>query len=174
MYAARTLKESFLSSSDFFPVMLLTGARQVGKTTFLRHMSKGTRSYVTLDDPLNRQNAEKGPRGFLQTFAPPVLIDEIQYAPGLLPYIKMMVDENRQPGMFWLTGSQQFHMMKGVSESLAGRVCIVELMGLSNRELMGITSKPFLPETFTVPDRKHEVTLPAFYKKVWWRLNLET
>lgn len=167
MYTARTLKESFQSSSEFFPVMLLTGARQVGKTTFLRHLSKEKRTYVTLDDPLNRQNAEEDPRGFLQTFAPPVLIDEIQYAPGLLPYIKMMVDENRQPGMFWLTGSQQFHMMKGVSESLAGRVGIVELMGLSNRELMGITSKPFLPETFTVPKKKHEVTLPAFYKKVW-------
>lgn len=136
MYRARTLETFIQTASSQFPVVLVTGARQVGKTTFLQHMSGKKRSYVTLDDPLLRKFANDDPALFLQRFPPPVLIDEIQYAPVLLPYIKIEVDRNRTPNMFWLTGSQQFHLMKGVSESLAGRVGVVHLLGLSRREMI--------------------------------------
>ena len=117
---------------------MLSGARQVGKTTFLRHLSEPDRTYVTLDDPLVQSLAKEDPALFMQRFPPPVLIDEIQYAPELLPHIKIAVDRDRAPDQFWLTGSQQFHLMKGVSESLAGRVGIMQLFGLSraNRECL--------------------------------------
>ena len=83
----------------------------------------------------------------MQRFPPPVLIDEIQYATELLPYIKMAADRAGEPGLFWLTGSQQFHLMKGVSESLAGRVAVLHLLGLSRRELLGqgLDASPFVP-----------------------------
>ena len=98
--------------------MLVTGPRQVGKTTLLRRLAEGgdePRRYVTLDDPLVLELAKEDPALFMQRFPSPVLIDEIQYAPELLPHIKMAEDAQRRPGMFWLTGSQQFHLMKGIS-----------------------------------------------------------
>src|SRR5580704_3034415 len=125
MYINRTLEYYLKQVDSQFPVLLVTGPRQVGKTTLLRHLSKTVRTYVTLDDPNLAALANEDPALFLQRFTPPVLIDEIQYAPVLLPYIKMSVDQNTQAGAFWLTGSQQFQLMKGVSESLAGRVGIV-------------------------------------------------
>ncbi len=134
MYRQRTLEAFFKKANGQFPVLLVTGARQVGKTTFLQHMRTKERTYVSLDDPGLRNLATSDPALFMQRFPSPLLIDEIQYAPQLLPYIKMAVDRNRKPGMFWLTGSQQFHIMKGVSESLAGRVGLVSLMGLSKQE----------------------------------------
>ena len=147
MYIQRTLEKFVKISNKQFPVLLVTGARQVGKTTFLQHLSIKGRTYVTLDDPNILSLATDDPALFMQRFPAPVLIDEIQYAPQLLPYIKMAVDKERKPGMFWLTGSQQFQMMKGVSESLAGRVGIVHLLGLSRQEALGQGShaEPFLP-----------------------------
>jgi hypothetical protein len=146
-YLQRTLEGFLRTASKQFPVVLVAGARQVGKTTFLRHLSVKGREYITLDDPLVLALAKDDPALFIKRYKPPVLIDEIQYAPGLLPYIKMAVDEAKKPGMYWLTGSQQFHLMKGVSESLAGRIGIVTLQGLSRRELLGQGSKstPFVP-----------------------------
>ena len=120
----------------------MIGPRQVGKTTLLRHLAGESRTYVTLDDPLVRALARQDPALFLQRFQPPLLLDEVQYAPELLTYIKMQVDRDRRPGSFWLTGSQQFHLMKGVSESLAGRVGILTLLGFSQREIVGA---PFAP-----------------------------
>ena len=148
MYLPRTLQGYLASASRQFPVLLLTGARQVGKTSLLRHASEAGRGYVTLDDPLVLSLAKGDPALFLQRFPPPVLVDEIQYAPELLPYVKMAADTLGRPGLFWLTGSQQFHLMKGVSESLAGRVAVLRLLGLSRRELLGrgSTSRPFVPE----------------------------
>lgn len=172
MYVARTLEGFFRKASSQYPVMLVVGARQVGKTTFLRHMSVAKRSYVTLDDPLILNLAKQDPSLFFQRFPPPVLIDEIQYAPELLPYIKMEADRRRKTGLFWLTGSQQFHLMKGVSESLAGRVGIVQLLGLSRRELFGQgrSSHPFLPTPDEIGKRdeaKRGTTLGELYRIIW-------
>ena len=147
MYITRTLDSFIGKAAKQYPVLLLTGARQVGKTTFLKHLISKDMTYITLDDPLILRLAKEDPALFFQRFIPPMLIDEIQYAPELLPYIKMKVDANRRPGLFWLTGSQPFHLMKGVSESLAGRVAVVQMMGFSRREQMGQSaeSRPFLP-----------------------------
>ena len=172
MYVPRTMETFFQKAASQFPVMLVTGARQVGKTTFLRHMSDTGRTYVTLDDPSVLALARGDPALFLQRFPAPLLIDEIQYAPELLPYIKMRSDEARQPGLFWLTGSQQFHLMKGISESLAGRVGIVQLFGLSRRETAGrgAESKPFLPTPEEISGRLGPdgiVPLKRLYEIIW-------
>jgi predicted AAA+ superfamily ATPase len=132
-----------------FPVLLVTGPRQVGKTTLLQKLAEAQqesgikRKYVTLDDPDVRYLAKHDPALFLQRYAPPVLIDEIQYATELLPYIKMSVDRSNQKGDFWITGSQVFQLMKNVSESLAGRVGIINLLGLSDAEIYQEPSEPF-------------------------------
>ena len=172
MYTARTLEGFFRKAASQFPVMLLTGARQVGKTTFLRHLSQDERAYVSLDDPLILKLARDDPALFMQRFPPPVLIDEIHYAPGLLPCIKMEVDRDRKPGLFWLTGSQQFHLMKGVSESLAGRVGIMQLLGLSRRECAGRSqeSVPFIPTPEDIKQRIQSggsLSLKELYKIIW-------
>lgn len=169
MYVARTL-EAFVASCRF-PVLMVCGARQVGKTTLLKHASQSDRTYVTLDDPLVQSLAREDPALFMQRFAPPVLIDEIQYAPQLLPYIKMAVDRQRTPGQFWLTGSQHFHLMQGASESLAGRVGIVQLLGLSMRERMDRgPAAPFLPTPDAVGDRVRtggSLGLKELYRLIW-------
>ncbi len=172
MYISRTLDAFIEKATGQFPVLLLTGARQVGKTTLLRHLSKDTRTYVTLDDPLVLSLAQTDPALFFQRFLPPLLIDEIQYAPNLLPYIKMEVDKNRKSGMFWLTGSQQFHLMKGISESLAGRVGVINLLGFSRTELAGQSgdSRPFLPTPDDIDSRTKKgvnLSLKALYRLIW-------
>ncbi len=147
MYITRAMEKTVLQIQSSFPVLLVTGPRQVGKTTMLKKLSDKKRQYVTLDDPLLREIAVTDPGLFLQRFEPPVIIDEIQYAPELLPHIKMYVDRTRNNGQFWLTGSQMFHLMENASESLAGRVGIVNLLSLSNSEISGqkscvFTTKP--------------------------------
>ncbi|MHB1000033.1 MAG: ATP-binding protein [Armatimonadota bacterium] len=166
MYLHRTLESFARSAAEQFPVLLVTGARQVGKTTMLKHMSEPERTYVSLDDTLLLELAKRDPILFLQRFRPPLLIDEIQYAPELLPYIKMEVDNTNQPNYFWMTGSQQFHLMKGVSESLAGRVAIVQLLGLSRQERTGhgTESKPFIPTEIA---RDESITLRKLYSMIW-------
>ncbi|MCX5816044.1 MAG: ATP-binding protein [Proteobacteria bacterium] len=172
MYITRTIEDYFRKAASQFPVMLVTGARQVGKTTLLRHLSDENRLYVTLDDPLILRLAKEDPPLFMQRFPAPVLIDEIQYAPELLPYIKMEVDRDRKPDMFWLTGSQQFHVMKNVSESLAGRVGIVQLLGLSRQECVsqGQKSTPFLPVPEEFDKRALSggyISLKELYRIIW-------
>lgn len=172
MYINRTLENYFRKASAQFPVMLVTGARQVGKTTFLKHIATQGRTYITLDDPLILALAKEDPALFMQRFPPPVLIDEIQYAPELISYIKMEVDRIQQPGLFWLTGSQQFHLMKGVSESLAGRVGIVQLLGFSRQECLeiGDESKPFLPQTEIINEYAKSgrpLLLNDLYRMIW-------
>ena len=110
MYIQRTIEASIEKLSNQFKVLLVTGVRQVGKTTLLKHLGKN-RDYVTLDDYKERVMAVKEPELFLQRHEPPVIIDEIQYAPNLLSYIKITVDNSEKRGMYWLTGSQQFHMV---------------------------------------------------------------
>jgi predicted AAA+ superfamily ATPase len=172
MYITRTLEGYFSKAASQFPVMLVTGARQVGKTTLLQHLCNKKRTYVTLDDPLVLSLAIEDPALFMQRFPPPVLIDEIQYAPQLLPYIKMEVDSRRQPDLFWLTGSQQFHLMKGVSESLAGRIGIVQLLGFSHREATSQNklSTPFMLDADELGHRiqsAETISLKQLYRMIW-------
>lgn len=137
-YIERALERKFLRMNDFFKVLLLTGARQVGKTTMLQHLAKGTgRRYVSMDRADYRDLAERDPVLFFQTFPPPLLIDEIQKAPKLLEQIKIMADESEEKGQFWLTGSQHFSMMRRVQETLAGRVGILHLYPFSQAEIEG-------------------------------------
>ncbi|MBN1766462.1 MAG: ATP-binding protein [Sedimentisphaerales bacterium] len=172
MYYNRVIRDSWTEASGQFPVLLLTGPRQVGKTTFLQHVCEKGRRYVTLDDPAVRGLANEEPALFLERFSPPVLIDEVQYAPGLFSYIKMVVDVEKKPGLFWLTGSQQFLMMKGITETLAGRVAIMNLLGFSLREgaKKGLSVSPFLPIRERLKEREGSVIdsgLQSLYKKIW-------
>jgi predicted AAA+ superfamily ATPase len=170
MYFPRTLEQPIIEAAKSFPVLLLTGARQVGKTTLLRQLDKQERAYVSLDDPLTLNLARQDPALFMQRFPAPVLIDEIQYAPELLPYIKMAVDKHHRAGQFWLTGSQQFQVMKNVAESLAGRVGILRLFGLSRQESLGQgkSQKPFLPRAELFQSYKGgSLTLQELYALIW-------
>lgn len=150
-YINRALEPLVRRYSEHFKVVLVTGPRQVGKTTMLQHLIEQDaeqglqRSYVTLDNVAIREMAVNDPALFLQRWRPPVLIDEIQKAPQLLPAIKELVDATAEPGTVWLTGSQPLHLMSAVSESLAGRVGIVEMLGLSNAELSAVPSEPYDP-----------------------------
>lgn len=145
MYITRHMEKPVMELNKQYPVLLLTGPRQVGKTTMLEHLieveGKG-RKKVSLDDLTLRELAKTDPKMFFQLYQPPLLIDEVQYAPELFPYIKIMVDERHQPGDFWLTGSQLFKMMEGVQESLAGRVALLHLSPLSQSEIMKRPPEP--------------------------------
>lgn len=151
MYITRALEQVVRRYSEHFKVVVLTGPRQVGKTTMLKHLAEQDekrglhRSYVTLDSTPLRLAAKEDPELFLQRYRPPALIDEIQKAPELLPFIKIAADSSDETGRFWLTGSQPLHLMKEVSESLAGRAGIIEMLGLSNAEIAGAASRPFDP-----------------------------
>jgi len=135
-YLKRDLEETFLRVSGQFKVVLVTGPRQVGKTTMLKKLMAGTdRKYVSLDDMVMRDLAKNDPETFIKTFPPPVFIDEVQYAPELFSYIKIQVDNRQQAGDYWLSGSQIFRLMRGVSESLAGRVALLDLFPLSQNEI---------------------------------------
>lgn len=144
-YIVRSLEKIVNQVTKEYPVVLVTGPRQVGKTTMLRKLMEGTdRNYVSLDDLNKRSIAKTDPELFLQLHRPPVLIDEIQYAPELFPYIKMSADKNHEPGAFWLTGSQVFRLMRGVQESLAGRAAVLSLTSLSQAEIDGAETEPLV------------------------------
>lgn len=147
MYYKRTLSESVNQANAFFKVILLTGPRQVGKTTLLERIKEPDRAYVSLDDMEARMMAQEDPAHFFERFTPPVLIDEVQKAPNLFPFIKRIADKSPKKGQFWLTVSQQFHLMKNVSESLAGRVAILDLQGFSQSEKAKDETRPaFRPD----------------------------
>lgn len=154
-YIKRNLEKVVSQVTKEYPVVLLTGPRQVGKTTMLQKLMEGTdRGYVTLDDLNERALAKSDPELFLQLHKPPVLIDEVQYAPELFVYIKMNADKNHEPGAFWLTGSQVFKLMRGVQESLAGRVAVLSLTSLSQAEIAGADMEPFVVEMENLAARK--------------------
>lgn len=157
MYYERIIEPVIRKISQTFPVLIVTGPRQVGKTTLLSRMAEKERRIVSLDNPTIRAFAKKDPELFLQRYHPPVLIDEVQYAPELFDYIKIYVDREKNMGDFWLTGSQTFHMMKRVTESLAGRAGIVKMSGLSNAEICGNHFAPFQVDVPALLERMGEV-----------------
>lgn len=166
MYIKRHLEESINKLSKMFGAVLVTGPRQVGKTTLLKTVTKGV-AYITLDDPIILQSAIDEAGTFFKTTPPPVFLDEIQYAPNLFPYIKMIIDSEKKKGQFYLSGSQQFKMMKNVSESLAGRLGIVNLLGLSLREMKDVNFyAPFIPTDEYFSGRK-EALAETEYKDIW-------
>ena len=155
MYIKRVMEKTIKKMVNEFPVIVISGARQVGKSTMLQMIKEDNMNYVTLDDLDARNLALSDPKYFLEQYSHPLLIDEIQYAPNLLPYIKMIVDDEKfkalknnteVKSLFWLTGSQQFKVMKDVSESLAGRVGALNLYSLSNSEIKGYEGLLFTPK----------------------------
>ena len=156
-----------------WPAILLTGPRQSGKTTMLKSLAekeKIGREYVSLDDLTMREMAKNDPKLFLQLHKPPVLIDEVQYAPELFTYIKIHIDEHHNPGDFLLTGSQIFRLMHGVQESLAGRVAVLHMSPLSQRELISAQPRPFSTcFEALVEDSKNisPLTTPEIFERIW-------
>ena len=171
IYIERTLEQTVTEASAAFKVVLLTGPRQVGKTTLLQKLKERERSYVSLDEPDTRFAAKRDPAGFISRLRLPVLIDEVQYVPELFPYIKIMVDRAGETGLFWLTGSQQFSMMKNVSESLAGRVAILDLQGISLAEEQGRPrTPPFIPTVEVLREREkiaRPLSVERVFEKIW-------
>jgi predicted AAA+ superfamily ATPase len=165
-YINRAIEDTLRKTSKMFSTLLITGARQVGKTTLLKHFSPST-SYVTLDDPILLQSALEESGNFLKTTPPPVIIDEIQYAPFLFKYIKMNVDDSGKKGQFYLTGSQQFKMMRNVSESLSGRIGIINLLGLSLREIHDDPFNEAFVPTEAFFERRKQTARQMDYKEIW-------
>ena len=162
----KILKTQVKKQEKMFKAILVTGARQVGKTTMLKNLKSNT-NYITLDDMILNQAAIEDPNLFLKSNKPPIIIDEIQYAPDLLRYIKIEIDNSEEKAMFYLTGSQQFHLMKNVSESLAGRIGILNLLGLSLREIKNIDfNKVFVPtEDYIAEKGKYDMKIS--YDEIW-------
>ena len=170
MYYERTIEPVIKKITETFPVLIVTGPRQVGKTTLLTRMAQKDRKIVSLDNPTIRAFAKSDPELFIQRYAPPVLIDEVQYAPELFDYIKIYVDREKRCGDFWLTGSQTFRMMKHVTESLAGRAGIVQMLGLSSSEVRGLHFSPFrvdVPELTRRMAQTAPMTLPEIFERIF-------
>jgi len=166
MYIERHAEKTVQQLSEMFGAVLVAGPRQVGKTTMLDKMT-GDINKVTLDDPIIRAGAEEESGTFFKDNPPPVFVDEIQKAPALFEQIKMLLDRDRKKGQFYMCGSQQFKMMKGVSESLAGRIGLVTLLGLSLRESCKVSCDiPFVPTTEYFAVRKQDLTNVS-YNDVW-------
>lgn len=158
MYIKRHLEGQVLSASLYYPVVMVCGQRQVGKSTMLNQIKEPERRYVTLDDANARRLALNDPALFFETYGYPLLIDEFQRAPSILLEMKRIVDEmvlegKDNNGMFWLTGSQKFKMMKDISESLAGRVAVFDMTGLSTAEKEGRESGIFHPDIDSLKQR---------------------
>lgn len=169
-YISRNLEAVVMQVTREFPAVLVTGPRQVGKTTMLQKLMEGTnRKYVSLDDLNERSLAKSDPELFLQVHNPPVLIDEIQYAPELFPYIKIYADSHHEPGAFWITGSQVFQMMRGVQESLAGRIAVLSMTSLAQAELAGASMTPFKIDLEALTERE-KFRIPADVQGIFERI----
>lgn len=167
MYIKRHLESEVLKASKNYPVVMVCGQRQVGKSTMLNHIKEADRRYVTFDDINARRLAETDVGLFFETYGTKLLIDEFQRVPSILLEMKRIVDEKAlrgedNSGMFWLTGSQKFQMMKNVSESLAGRVAVFDMAGLSTAEIEGRTAHCFSPEI----DNLKEIAKTAIKKDI--------
>lgn len=172
-YIKRDMEAVVLRLSKQFSAILITGPRQVGKTTMLKKLMEQEnrgRTYVTLDDINERMMAKTDPALFLQMHKPPIFIDEVQYAPELFPYIKIMIDKTHTPGDFWMTGSQIFKLMRGVQESLAGRIALLQMLPLSQREIAGGVTVPFTTNFDTLLERQKTiapVSAPELFERIW-------
>ena len=150
MYIKRFIEEEIIKNSKIYPVLMVCGQRQVGKSTMLHHLMETERKYVTLDAQNARRLAENDAALFFETYGAPLLIDEVQRVPSILLEMKRIVDEKMLNGedcngMYWLTGSQKFPMMKSVADSLSGRVGIFDLSSFSTAELEGRNASVFSP-----------------------------
>lgn len=170
-YIKRDIEDKIISLSKEYSCILITGPRQVGKTTVLRQLMDDNREYVTLDDMDERSLAKRDPAMFLQIHSTPIMIDEVQYAPELFSYIKMEIDKGAEPGTYWLTGSQAFKLMELAQESLAGRVAILHMSGLSQHEIYGSGDcAPFTLDLGALKARE-KTNAPAdiaeIYNRIW-------
>ena len=170
-YIRRDIEDKILALSKEYSCILITGPRQVGKTTVLRRLMAADREYVTLDDLEERGLAKRDPAMFLQIHATPIMIDEVQYAPELFSYIKMEIDKGADPGTYWLTGSQAFKLMELAQESLAGRVAILHMSSLSQHEIYGTGNcTPFTLELGALKTRAKThapADIAEIYTRIW-------
>ena len=170
-YIKRDIENKILSLSQEYACILVTGPRQVGKTTMLRQLMSSERNYVTLDDMEERKLAKTDPALFLQIHDLPLFVDEVQYAPELFSYIKIAIDNGAAPGSFWLTGSQAFRMMELAQESLAGRAALLHMPSLSQHEIYGSgENTPFTVELEALKARRAAgapANLEGIYQRIW-------
>lgn len=170
-YIKRDLEDKIKALIEDYSCILITGPRQVGKTTVLKELMTEDREYVTLDDLEERKLAKNDPAMFLQLHSTPIFIDEVQYAPELFSYIKIEIDKGAPASSFWLTGSQAFKFMELAQESLAGRVAILHMPALSQHELYGNGSnEPFLLELPKLKERKSKgtmATVSEVFERIW-------
>ncbi len=170
-YIKRDIENKIITLSKEYSCILITGPRQVGKTTVLKQLTDESREIVSLDDHQERKLARTDPALFMQMHSLPILIDEVQYAPELFSYIKIAIDNGAEPGTFWLTGSQPFKLMELAQESLAGRVAILHMPSLSQHEIYGSgETAPFTVELQALKKRK-DTNAPAdmaeIYRRIW-------
>ena len=171
-YIHRSLERKFIKMSSAFKVVMVTGARQVGKSTMLKHLAQDAgRTFVTMDDTDARELAERDPKLFFQMYKPPILIDEVQKAPVLFEQIKILCDESDKRGQFWLTGSQSKKLLKQAGDSLAGRICVLKMFSLSAKELVGRPDDILEDYEFSsFVDRSHnypENNILDVYTRIW-------
>lgn len=164
MYIERHIQRILKELKKQFPALLLTGARQVGKSTLLQHTVPQYK-YLTFDDPLLLEQAKQEPRLFFLNHSHPIILDEVQYAPELFSLLKLEIDKQKENGMFLLSGSQAFELMQNVSETLAGRIAILQLKGLSLREINKVEFYlPFIPNNDYFTKREQHL---QSYNNVW-------
>lgn len=171
-YIPRHMQDLFLKLNEQYPAILITGPRQVGKTTMLQKLMElegRNRQYVSLDDLNERALAKTDPAMFFKLHKPPVFIDEVQYAPELFTYIKINIDKHQRAGDFWLTGSQLFKLMDGVQESLAGRVALLHLSALAQREIYGGNADVFHLDFEWLLERQQDIE-PASVTQIFERI----
>ena len=161
-----------MKMNEAFKVIMVTGARQVGKSTMLKHLAKDSgRVYVSMDDVELRDLANRDPKLFFQMYRPPVLIDEVQKAPALFEEIKIICDSRDERGLFWLTGSQSKKLLKQAGDSLAGRVCVLKMYSFSAKEIEG--RPDHIPDNYSIHSLiKQSATLPKnniqdIYSRIW-------
>ena len=172
LYIHRELERKFLKMSETFKAVMVTGARQVGKSTMLKHLAEDTgRIYVSMDDSDLRDLAERDPKLFFQMYQPPILIDEVQKAPALFEQIKIICDANEDKGIFWLTGSQSRNLLRRAGDSLAGRICVLKMYSLSDKEIKGISESGITDFSFTALQKRSQrfpvCNVRDVYSRIW-------